>query len=324
MRQAYSIRRRSLLLAAASAACALPAFSQSSRPLRLVVPFPPGGAVDAAARLLADRLPATLNGRTVVVDNRPGAGGNIAAMAVAQASTDGDTLLITSNNHTINASLYSKPGYTLDDFAPVALFGAAGFALVVNPKTNYRTLADLLAAAKAKPNTISFGSGGNGHPAHLAMELLKSRAKVSMEHIPYKGSGPLTSDLIGGQLPVGVVSVVAAQSFVASGQLVALAVTSKQRWPGLPNVPTVEESGFPGYEYSAWIGVLGRKGMPQADLAALERQILAIGATEDARSHMSKQGMLLVPKGSADLRDLIAHDADVNRDLIRNIGLKLD
>lgn len=324
MRQAYSIRRRSLLLAAASTACAFPAFSQSSKALRLVVPYPPGGGVDASARLLAERLTAGLGGRHVVVENRPGAGGNIAAMAVAQSSLDGDTLLITSNNHTINLSLYAKPGYALEDFSPIAQFGVSGFALVAHPSTNFKTLGDLLAAAKAKPDLISYGTGGNGHPAHLAMELLKSRAKVTMQHIPYKGSGPLTADLIGGQLPVGLVSVLAAQSSVASGQLVALAVTSKQRWPGMPNVPTVEESGFPGYDYSAWIGVLGRSGTPQADLALLERQILAIGSTEVARSSMYKQGMLLSPKGSADFKELIARDAAVNRDLIRNIGLKLD
>jgi len=292
--------------------------------VRLVVPFPPGGGVDAAARLLGERLSAGLNGRPVVVDNRPGAGGNIAAMAVAQSAADGDTLLITSNNHTINVSLYAKPGYALEDFAPIAQFGVSGFALVAHPNTNFKTLGDMLAAAKAKPNAISFGTGGNGHPAHLATELLNSRAKISMQHIPYKGSGPLTSDLVGGQLPVGAISVLAAQPFVASGQLVGLAVTSKQRWPGLPNVPTVEESGFPGYDYSAWIGVLGRSGTPQADLAKLERQILAIGSTEEARSSMYKQGMLLTPKGSADFKEAIAHDAVVNRELIRNIGLKLN
>lgn len=324
MRQAYPIRRRSLLLAAASAACALPAYSQGSKAVRLIVPFPPGGGVDATARLLAERLPAGLNGRPVVVDNRPGAGGNIAAMTVAQSAPDGDTLLITSNNHTINLSLYAKPGYALEDFAPIAQFAVSGFAVVAHPKTNFKTLGDMLAAAKGKPNSISYGTGGNGHPAHLATELLKSRAKVSMQHIPYKGSGPLTSDLVGGQLPVAVVSVLAAQSFVASGQLVALAVTSKQRWPGLPNVPTVEESGFPGYDYSAWIGVLGRSGTPQADLATLERQVLAIGSTEDARSSMYKQGMLLTLKGSADFKEAIAQDAAVNRELIRNVGLKLD
>jgi len=320
--EAYPIRRRSLLLAAAAAACASPAFSQG-KPVHVVVPFPAGGGADAAARLLAERLPAGLNGRSVIVDNRPGAGGNIAAMAVVQAAADGDTLLITSNNHTINLSLYERPGYTLEDFAPIAQIAVSGFALVAHPKTHFKTLDDLLAAAKAKPNSLSFGTGGNGHPAHLATELLKSRAGVSMQHIPYKGSAPLTTDLVGGQLPIGMISVLAAQSFATSGQLVPLAVTSKQRWPGLPNVPTIEESGFPGYDYSAWIGLLARAGTPPAVLAALERQALAICSTEDARSSMTRQGMLLAPKGSADFKEAIARDAAVNRDLIRSIGLKL-
>lgn len=324
MRQDHAILRRTLLVAVASAAFALPAFAQGSKPLRLVVPYPPGGGVDAAARLLAERLPALLNGRTVIVDNRPGAGGNIAAMAVASGATDADTLLVTSNNHTINLSLYAKPGYALDDFSPIAQFGEAGFALVAHPSTGFKSLADMLAAAKAKPDSISYGTGGNGHPAHLATELLKSKAKVSMQHIPYKGSGPLTSDLVGGQLPVGLISVLAAQSQVASGKLVALAVTSKQRWPGLPNVPTIEESGFPGYDYSAWIGIFARSNMPQAERDTLERQILAIGASEDARSHIAKQGMLLVTKGSAEFKAAVAKDAALNRDLVRNLGLKLD
>lgn len=322
--QAYSIRRRSLLLGATAAAVSLPTWPQGSKPLRLVVPFPPGGAVDAGARVLAERLPTAMSGRPVIVDNRPGAGGNIAAMTVAQAAADGDTLLISSNNHTINLALYARPGYTLEDFSPVAQFASSGFALVSHPSAGFKNLGDMLHAARAKPDAISFGTGGNGHPAHLATELLKSRAKVTMQHIPYKGSGPLTSDLVGGQLSVGAISVIAAQPFVASGQMVALAVTSNQRWPGLPHIPTVEECGFPGFDYSAWIGLLARSGAPKPELAKLERLILAVGATEEVRSSMYKQGMLVSLKGSAEFKDLIVHDASINRDLIRSIGLKLD
>jgi tripartite-type tricarboxylate transporter receptor subunit TctC len=145
-----------------------------------------------------------------------------------------------------------------------------------------------------------------------------------MQHVPYKGSGPLTTDLLGGQLPVGVISVVAAQSFIASGQLIGLAVTTKERWPELPKVPTVEESGFPGYEYSGWIGVLGKKGMPEAEMATLERQLLTISATEDVRSRLHKQGIALVPKGRAEFKTAIAHDAVLNRDLVKTIGVQLD
>lgn len=326
MRQTPVIHRRTLLAAAAAASglCALPAFSQSAKALRLVVPFPPGGGVDAAARLLAEKLPATLQGRTAMVDNRPGAGGNIATALVAKSDADGSTLLLTSNNHTINLSLYQKPGYALEDFEPIAQIGVSGFVIVAHPSTNYKSLADMLSAARAKPNSVSFGTGGNGHPAHLAAELLKDRAKVSMQHVPYKGSGPLASDLLGGQIPVGVISVTAAQPFVASGQLIGLAITSKERWPDLPNVPTVEESGFPGYNYSAWIGVLGRKGMPEAEMVTLERQLLAIIATEEPRSRLYKQGVVVVPKGRTEFKTLIAQDAVLNHNLIKTIGVQLD
>lgn len=325
MRQASVIRRRSLL--AAVAACGLhafPAFSQNAKALRIVVPYPPGGAVDATARLLADRLPATLQGRIVMVENRPGAGGNIAAAAVAKSDLDGSSLLITSNNHTINLSLYKTPGYVLDEFAPIAQIGVTGFVIVAHPSTGFKTLKDMLAAARAKPNQISFGTGGNGHPAHLATELLKERAKVSMQHVPYKGSGPLTNDLLGGQLPVGVISILAAQPFIASGQLIGLGVTLKERWPDLPKVPTVEESGFAGYEYSAWIGLLGRAGMPAAEISLLEKQVLAIAATEEVRSKLYKQGIVIVPKGRAEFTSALARDAVMNRELVTQSSVHMD
>lgn len=326
MRQTSTIRRRTLLAAAAAGfgTFSLAAFSQNAKPLRLVVPFPAGGGVDATARLIAHELPGGLQGRTVVVDNRPGAGGNIAAGLVAKSDPDGSTLLLTSNNHTVNIWLYQKPGYALEDFEPIAQIGVSGFVIVAHPSTNFKSLADLLTAARAKPNSISFGTGGNGHPAHLAAELLKGRAKVEMQHVPYKGSGPLTTDLVGGQLPVGVISTLAAQPFIASGQLIGLAVTTKERWPDLPKVPTVEESGFPGYEYSGFIGLLGKAGMPEAEIAALEKQLLAISKTEDTRSKLFKQGIVVAPKGRKEFKAAIAEDAALNRDLVKTIGLKLD
>lgn len=326
MRQKIDHRRRACLTAAACAfgLCALPAYSQNTKPLRLVVPYPPGGAVDATARLVAEKLPAAIQGRVVVVDNRPGAGGNIATGLVAKGDLDGSTVLLTSNNHTINLSLYAKPGYTLDEFVPIAQIGVTGFVIVAHPSTNFKTLADMLNAARAKPNSVSFGTGGNGHPAHLATEMLKERAKVSMQHVPYKGSGPLTTDLVGGQIPVGVISVVAAQPFIASGQLIGLAVTTKQRWSDLPKVPTVEEAGFPGYEYSGWLGILGKTGMPEAEIAALETQVLAISALDDSRAKLHKQGIDVVPRGRADFKAFIEQDAAVNRQLIKTVGVQMD
>lgn len=327
MRQDHIVIRRRDILAAMTAAAglqAIPVFAQNSKALRLVVPYPPGGAVDALARILAEKLPGTLQGRTVIVDNRPGAGGNIATAIVAKSEADGSSLLVTSNNHTINLSLYQKPGYTLDEFEPIAQIGVTGFAIVAHPSTNFKTLADMLSAARAKPNAISFGTGGNGHPAHLATELLKDRAKVSMQHVPYKGSGPLTADLVGGQLPVGVISIVAAQPFILAGQLNGLAVTTKDRWVDLPKLPTVAESGFPGYDYSAWMGVLGRKGMPAADLADLERHLLSIGASDEVRLRLLKQGIVQAPLGHSDFKAAIARDAILNRDLVKTVGVQLD
>lgn len=326
MRQETLLRRRTLLaaLAASTGLCVLPAYSQNPKALRLVVPFPPGGAVDALARVISEKLPAALQGRTVIVDNRPGAGGNIAAGLVAKSDVDGSSVLVTSNNHTINLALYQKPGYTLDEFEPIAQIGVTGFAIVAHPSTKFKTLGDMLSAARAKPGSISFGTGGNGHPAHLAAEMLKDRAKVAMQHVPYKGSGPLTADLVGGQLPVGVISVVAAQPFIASGQLIGLAVTTKDRWPDMPKVPTVEECGFPKYEYSAWTGVLGRKGMPDAEIADLERQLLAIAATDDVAAKLHKQGIVQAPKGRVDFKTALAQDAVLNRDLVKTIGVHVD
>lgn len=311
-------------LAASSGLCALPAFSQTPKALRLVVPYPPGGAVDAVARMLAEKLPPTLQDRPVIVDNRPGAGGNIASALIAKSEPDGSNFLVTSNNHTINLTLYQRPGYALDEFEPIAQIGTTGFAIVAHPSANFRTLADMLNAARSKPGSISFGTGGNGHPAHLAAELLKDRAKASMQHVPYKGSGPLTADVVGGQLPVALLSVVAAQPFINSGQLIGLAVTTKERWPDLPKVPTVEQSGFPNYEYSAWIGVLGRKGTPEAEAANLERQLLAISELEEVRSRLHKQGIVQAHKGRAAFKSAIAQDAVLNRDLIRTIGVQID
>lgn len=276
------------------------------------------------ARLLAEKLTIAYPGRTFIVENRPGAGGNIAAGVVARSEVDGNTLLVTSTNHTINLSLYKKPGYVLDDFVPIAQIGLSGFVIVAHPSTKFKTLADLVNAARMKPSSISFGTGGNGHPAHLAAEMLMSRTKIAMQHVPYKGTGPLTTDLIGGQIPVGIISTIAAQPFVLSGQLVGLGVTTKRRWPDMPDVPTIEEGGVPGYEYSAWIGVLGRMGMPENDALSLEQKLLAIASTDEVRAALHKQGNVAMPKGREGFKAIIAHDASVNRDLVKELGVQIE
>lgn len=325
MSHAVPMVRRTFLLGAAAALC--PAWV-SAQPgpnaIKLVVPYPPGGAVDAAARIIAERLPSRLKDRTIIIDNKPGAGGNIATEIVARSAPDGGTLLITSNNHTINPSLYRRAGYDAEkDFTAIAGIGEAGFIFVAHPSTGFNVLDDMVKAARANPKALSFGTGGNGHPAHLAAELLTSKAHISMTHIPYKGSGPLITDVVGGQLPIGVVSVVSAQPFIKSGQLRGLAVTSGRRWPSLPDTPTVAESGYPGFDYSAWIGVFAPAGTPAAVTAELERALMAVVAEPDVSSKLFAQGMVAAPTNSTTFAAAVGHDLVVNRQVIKSIGLQI-
>jgi tripartite-type tricarboxylate transporter receptor subunit TctC len=327
MRLVKSRQRRALLIICAALWTGISQAQPqtSSKPLRLVIPYPPGGAVDGVARIIAEKLPARLQNRPVIVENRPGAGGNIAEEAVARSAPDGNTILITSNNHTINPSLYRRTGYDAQkDFVAIAGIGEAGFVILAHPSSGYTTLEDMIKAARANPKGVFFGTGGNGHPAHLATELLTSLAGISMQHVPYKGSGPLMTDVGGGQIPIAVGSVVAAQPFVKSGKLKALAVTSMRRWPGLPDVPTVAESGFPGFDYSAWIGVLGPKGMSLAVIAELEREITQIVALPEVRERLYQQGVIANPTNSEQFSKAITNDLVLNKKIISGIGLKLE
>jgi tripartite-type tricarboxylate transporter receptor subunit TctC len=280
--------------------------------------------VDAAARVIAEKLPTRLKDRTIIIDNKPGAGGNIATENVARSAPDGTTLLITSNNHTINPALYRRTGYDAEkDFVAIAGVGETGFILVAHPSTGFNTLDDMVKAARANPNALFFGTGGNGHPAHLAAELLKSKAHIGMTHIPYKGSGPLITDVVGAQVPIAVVSVASAQPFIKNGQLKGLAVTSGRRWPSLPDVPTVAEAGYPGFDYSAWIGVFAPAGTPATVTAELERAVMAVVVEPDVSSKLFAQGMVATPKNSATFAAAVGQDLIINRQVIKSIGLQI-
>jgi tripartite-type tricarboxylate transporter receptor subunit TctC len=182
----------------------------------------------------------------------------------------------------------------------------------------------MVRAARANPRALTFGTGGNGHPAHLAVELLKSKANIVMQHVPYKGSGPLISDVVGGQIPIAVVSVAAAQSFVKNGQVKALAMTSARRWPGLPDVPTVAESGYPGFDYTGWIGMFAPTGTPAPMIAELERAIMDVVAEPETVKILYQQGILAAPTGSSKFAAAVAQDLVLNRQIIKNIGLQID
>ena len=288
--------RRLVLLAAASGAawCAWPARAQGfpSRPLRLIVPFPPGGPTDIVARPLAQLLGEAL-GQQVIVDNRGGAGGSIGADLTAKAAPDGYTLLLgTVGTHAINTALYRKLSYDATrDFTPLGLVASAPVAVVVNADTPYRSIADLVAAAKRSPGSINFGSAGNGTPGHLTGEMFAKAAGVELKHVPYKGSAPGVSDLLGGQIPLMFDPVQSVLSHVRGGKLRALAVSSSARSPVLPQVPTLEEAGLTGFEATAWWALFAPAGLPPATAGKLASETRRIVETPSFRDRLKDIGV---------------------------------
>jgi tripartite-type tricarboxylate transporter receptor subunit TctC len=278
-----------LLLAVAPVAAAQETYP--SRAIRLVVPFPAGGAVDIMARDLGQRLTEAW-GQPVVVDNRGGANGAIGSDAVAKAKPDGYTLLMGSaGTHAINPGLYAKLSYDpVKDFVPVALVGSITNILVVNPGLPARSVAELLALARAKPGTITYASSGNGSSQHLSTELLKSLTGTDMTHVQYKGAGPALVDVISGQVSLTITAMSATLPYIQAGQLRALGVTTEKRSPALPDVPTVAEAGVRGYEANNWVGVFAPAGTPPAIVAKLNAEIARIQTTPEMKARLQGQG----------------------------------
>jgi tripartite-type tricarboxylate transporter receptor subunit TctC len=262
-----------------------------NKPIRLVVPFSAAGTTDFLARAIAQKLSTNL-GTSVVVDNRPGAGGNIGSDMVAKADPDGYTLLLgTVGTHAINASLYKKMPYdTVKDFAPVTLVASVPNIVVVNPSVPVKSIKDLLALAKSKPGNLTFASSGNGSSIHLSGELFKSMAGVDMLHVPYKGSGPAVTDLVGGQVNLMFDNMPSSLPHVKTGRLRAIAVTGSKRSPAVPDLPTIAESGVPGYDSVAWFGVLAPAGTPPAIVNKLNAEIIKVLKSPDVAKRLSSQG----------------------------------
>lgn len=252
------------------------------RALRLVVPFPPGGPTDIVARPLAQLLGEAL-GQPVVVDNRGGAGGSIGADAVAKSAPDGYTLLMgTVGTNAINGALYTKlPHDPVRDFTPIALVASAPVAVVVNPAAPIGSVKDLIEQARAKPGSVSFGSAGNGTPGHLTGVMFASAAGITLQHVPYKGSAPAITDLLGNQIPMMFDPLQSVIQHVRSGKLRALAISGKMRSPVLSDVPTLDEAGVKGFESTAWWGVFAPAGLP-AGVAAKLREAVAQVVTSGA------------------------------------------
>jgi len=262
-----------------------------TKPIRLVVPFPAGGTTDILARAAAQKLSEAL-GQQVVVDNRPGAGGNIGADIVAKSAPDGYTLLMgTVGTHAINPSLYTKMPYDhFKDFVPVVLVAGVPNVLVVTPSLPVNSVQDLIKLAKDKPGQINFASSGSGTSIHLSGELFKTMTGVEMTHVPYKGSSPALTDLMGGQVQLMFDNLPSALPQIRGGKLRALAVTSTKRAPALPDVPTMAESGLPGFEASSWFGVLAPAGTPPAVVTRINTEINKWLQSPEAREQLLGQG----------------------------------
>ena len=270
---------------ATAAAAAWPA-----KPITLVVPYPPGGPTDIVARSVAQGLGEELR-QTVIVENRSGAGGNIGADMVAKSAPDGYTLLLATTAHAINMSLFKDLGYdTRKSFAPISLLTKGPLVVVTRPDLPAKSVAELIALAKASPGKLTFASSGNGQSTHLSAELFNAMAGTRMVHVPYRGSAPAMTDVMGGQADIMFNTMLSSMPYVKDGKLRALAVTSAARSPAAPDIPTVAEVGLPGYEATAWNGLMAPAGTPDAVVQALSAALRKVLGRPDLQKQFAQQG----------------------------------
>ena len=313
-----------MFIATAAVAAGLqPAHAQNypNRPIRLVVPFSPGGAADVPGRILTQKMSEAL-GHQVVVDNRPGAGSTIGADQVAKAPPDGYTLLMISNTHFVSAALYKKLPYdSVADYAPVTQATSAPNVIVIHPSLPAKTVRELIALAKAKPGKIDYASSGNGSTQHLTGALFTKMAGIDMTHIPYRGSGPATADLLSGQVTVGFPGIAGMLPQIKAGKLRALAVTGAKRSPELPDVPTVAEAGVKGYDVTAWFGVAGPKGMPREIVLKLHAELLRILKNPDVKRQLLNAGQEVAWQETPELfGDMLKAEADKWARMVKDSG----
>lgn len=280
-----------------------------SRPVRLVVPYPPGGANDIVARLVSPVMMQRL-GQNVIVDNRGGGNTMIGSEIVARAAPNGYTLLVVAAGHAINPALYKKMPFDAQrDFVPVAQFGDGAYVLVAHPGAGVNSSAELVALAKAKPGMVSYASSSIGNLTHLAAELFNATAGIKMLHVPYKGGNPAMADLLAGRVQVFFSTVAVARNHLQSGKIRGLGVTTPKRTPALPSVPTIAESGLPGYAVSGWYGVVAPRGTPAAAITKLHAAVAAAVRLPDIRDKLLGVGVEATEVSSAEFGKLI--DADI-------------
>ena len=315
-----------IALIAVAAISALPAIAQPypSKPVRVIVPFPPGAGADIVARTVMPRL-ADAFGQQFIVDNRAGASGNLGAEVAAHAAPDGYTLLFTPASVASSQALYQKLGYNLEkDLDPVSLVASAPFVLVVHPSLPVKNVKELIAMAKAKPGQLLYASTGNGGSPHLATELFKLQAKIDIVHIPYKGTPPAVTDLIAGQVSMMFANTLSVLPYINSGRLHALAISSAKRSAAAPTLPTVAESGMPGFEATTWFGVLAPAGTPKEIVSRLTGELRKVVQTKGLIDSLLSQGADPIGTSADEFRAQIRADIDKWTRTIKAAGVRAE
>jgi tripartite-type tricarboxylate transporter receptor subunit TctC len=294
-----------------------------AKPVRIVVPFAPGGGSDFTGRLIASKLTERM-GTSFIVENRPGAGGNLGASEVVKAAPDGYTLLLISASYTVNPSVYKLSFDPVNDITPVIQISGGPYVVAVHPSVQARTLGEFVELAKKQPDKLAYGTSGSGSIMHVASEYFLDAAKIKVLHVPYKGTGPALQDTIGGQVQLIFGAIPATLPHVKAGRLRALAVTTSKRVAAAPDLPTVAESGFPGYEVTNWHGLVAPKGVPRPIIERLNKEINALIQAEDMKKHMETEG--LEPAGGTPERfgEILKTEATRWAKVVKQAGIKVE
>jgi tripartite-type tricarboxylate transporter receptor subunit TctC len=324
MKQCTVTRRQAVGFIGAAGTLSLltPSFGQMNRPLRLILPVAAGSGVDALARALGPSLSTSL-GQPVVIDNQPGAGGLIGTGSMIKSAPDGNTLSIVSNNHVVYPSvLKSVPFDPINDITPIAVIGFAPMVLVVNPKLPVKDAKQMIALMKSKADSINYASGGNGTLPHLAAAMFVDEANVKAHHIPYKGAGPMLTDLVGGQVDFGMLALGAVQPHLKSGALRAIGVASKERSSAAPEIPTFVEQGLTNFVVEAWFAFIGPKGIPSSEVARIHTALMQSFAANDVKAAMSMQGNTIALTSPEQAQSFFRSELTKYASLVKKAGIE--